>query len=277
MFSGQGSQFVGMGKEFEETVPELYKTYSDIYKVCQKGPEDKLNDTYYSQLCVLLVNHAAYLTHMQKNDGEIYAVAGFSLGEYNALAAAYMLPFSQVVELVMERARLMQSAASATKGAMIAVSGAAIARVKEIANSVEGYIDISNYNSPDQIVLAGEIEAVEKAEQLLESEGYRHTRLRTSGGFHSQLMHTAEKKFRKVLEGYTFNKPSCKIMSNLTGTYYGDDMDEVKESLALHISHPVKWQQEIEQLLLDGATDFIECGTGSTLTKLVNRIKRKLK
>ncbi len=280
MFPGQGSQKVGMGRTaFERSrgARELFQRASeilgfDVAKLCFEGPEEQLNDTRYTQLA-LFVTEMAIVEALREND-ELERpefVMGHSLGELMALAFAGVFSFDDGVLLVRERGRLMAEAGEKRPGKLAAIIGLPREKVEEVVSDVPGIVVAANINSPIQVVISGESEAVEQAAKLAKERGARRAVvLKVSVASHSPLMSEAAEKFRNVLEGVKFNPPQFPVIQNATARPTSDP-NEIKENLARQLVSPVLWVDSVRYAHENGVTRFIEIGPGKVLTGLVKQ------
>ncbi len=276
LFCGQGAQRVGMGKEYYDSQQALFDAKPELTRLCFDGPADELNRTINTQPALFMVSVAHYRELIKEFAEEnIFAAAGFSLGEFSALAAAGVMDYDATLTLVEQRAVAMQLCADNRQGAMTAVIGAEYAVIDEvIANARQlGVISVANYNCPGQTVISGEVKPIEAAERDFAERGISCKRLPVSGGFHTELMEKASEKLTELLANIQFNKPKYPILSNVTGDYYGDDVNAIKALLAQQVMSSVKWEDTIRRLKSDGVTQFVEVGVGKTLTSFLKRIK----
>lgn len=286
MFPGQGSQYIGMGKEFYEQIPickEVYDLASevtglDIPALCFEENE-KLNITEYTQICMLTTEAAIYMA-LEQNGYQPDVTAGLSLGEYGALIASGVMTAEEAFELVRKRGIFMQEAVPAG-GAMAAVLGldaAAIEKIcRETAEQTGSEVSIANYNCPGQIVISGQEEAVHLAgETCKESGAKRVVPLKVSGPFHSKMLQGAGEKLKEELKKVEISDSFVPYIANVTADYV-TKKEEVKPLLASQVSSSVRWQQTIERLLADGADEFVEIGPGRTLSGFVKKVNRDVK
>ena len=284
LFSGQGAQFVGMGKDLYDNF-DIAKKYFDeaenilnkpIKKIIFEGPEETLKQTENTQPAVMLMSYIAY--KILENEGiTADAFAGFSLGEYSALTAAGILSFEDGMKIIKARGFIMDEQSRKVDGAMAAIIGLEPEQIEEICKKAGGTIVPANYNSPSQTVVSGERAAVEKACALAdEAEAMKTVMLNVSGPFHSPLLEPAADKLRAALDTVKFNPiGSVKILSNVTADYHNDAA--LKDMLVKQMYSPVRWTKTIEKLAADGCETFIEVGPGKTLTGLMKQIDRSKK
>ena len=286
MFPGQGSQYIGMGKEFYEQIPickEVYDLASevtglDIPALCFEENE-KLNITEYTQICMLTTEAAIYMA-LEQNGYQPDVTAGLSLGEYGALIASGVMTAEEAFELVRKRGIFMQEAVPAG-GAMAAVLGldaAAIEQIcRETAEQTGSEVSIANYNCPGQIVISGQEEAVHLAGETCKASGAKRVvPLKVSGPFHSKMLQGAGEKLKEELKKVEISDSFVPYIANVTADYV-TKKEEVKPLLASQVSSSVRWQQTIERLLADGADEFIEIGPGRTLSGFVKKVNRDVK
>lgn len=283
MFSGQGSQYVGMGKELYENY-EVAKNVLDkanqildfdLKDMIFNGPEEELNNTKNTQPAIYTVS-AMVKAVLNENDLQPAAVAGHSLGEYSALFAAGVFSFEDGLKLVRRRGELMDQADPDGKGTMAAVIGLANEEVEAVLEEINGIVTVANYNSPGQVVISGEVEAVKKAEELLDEKGAKRViSLSVSGAFHSPLMEPAKEELKNTIEAVDFNDAEIPLIANVTADYVKDS-SEIKTALIKQLNNSVRWVETIERYKEDGYQDYIELGPGRVLKGLMRRIDRSL-
>ncbi|HYW33907.1 MAG TPA: ACP S-malonyltransferase [Balneolaceae bacterium] len=279
LFPGQGSQKVGMGREYYETNTQFSDLVDqaneilgfDLKSIMFEGPAEKLKQTEFTQPAIFTHSVALY----QTLDAQPDMVAGHSLGEFSALVACNTLSFSEALKAVHQRGTLMQQAGEENEGTMAAIIGMEDEEVKAIcqqASEVVGKeVTPANFNCPGQLVIAGYVEAVKKAVEIAKDQGCRLARLLpVSGAFHSSLMEPAYEGLKKVLKKLSFDEPDCPIYSNYTGSST-KDIGEIRTNLLNQLLNPVLWTQTVLNMHQNGATKFVEVGPGNVLQGLVKR------
>ena len=279
LFSGQGSQYQGMGKSLVEADSSLEKIYEagsdilgwDLKRMCLEAPAEELGETVHSQPAIMASSIIA-LEAAKKKGFEFEAVAGHSLGEYAAMYASDVLSLEDAFKIIKLRAEAMDKAAKSSDGSMAAILKIAPEKVEEVCAEIEGYVVPVNYNSPVQTVIAGEKEAVANACEKFAELKARAVPLAVASAFHSKIMQPAADEFAsKVNElGITFNKPSVKFYSNVLGTEL-TDFSDMPSLLTKHIISPVKFTSELAEMEKAGFTKFVEFGPGKVLTGLVKK------
>lgn len=282
MFSGQGAQKQGMGVEIYEQSEKAKEIFAaageEITKLCLEGTDEELSRTINTQPCVFTVTMAKWAQFAYEKEGDIRALAGFSLGEYAALCASGVFGegvdgFTKGLELVKKRASFMDEAAKEVAGGMVAVLGLHHADLREEIAEFED-VSIVNYNCPGQVVVAGKIDKLDLLIEKLNGKGIKNTKLAVSGAFHSKLMSSVVDKLKAELnkmELYDFQIP---VVGNVTGKFY-ESLDDLKELLPTQAAHSVHWQRSIEFLMDMGIEEFEEIGVGNTLSGFLRRIKNE--
>ena len=282
VFPGQGAQFVGMGKDLYETNPkakELFDKANEIlgYRISDimfEGTDDDLKQTKVTQPAVFL--HSV-ITALCLDDFKPDMVAGHSLGEFSALTAAGALTFEDGLRLVYARAMAMQKACEATPSTMAAVINLSDETIEQVCAelSKEGRVVVpANYNSPGQVVISGNVETVKEAcKRLKEAGAKRALPLAVGGAFHSPLMEPARIELAAAIEKAPVSTPICPVYQNVDALPHTDPA-EIKDNLLKQLTSPVRWTQSVQHMLSDGMTEFVECGPGTVLTKLIERIQK---
>lgn len=280
VFPGQGAQFTGMGKELYENSPlakELFEKANEILgfritDIMFEGTAEQLKETKVTQPAVFL--HSVILAKTLGDDFKPEMVAGHSLGEFSALVANGTLSFEDGLKLVSQRAMAMQKACEITPSTMAAVLGLDDKIVEDVCASIDGVVVAANYNCPGQLVISGELNAVEKAcEAMKEAGAKRALILPVGGAFHSPMMEPAREELAAAIEATTFSTPICPVYQNVPAKAVSDPT-EIKKNLITQLTAPVKWTQSVQQMIADGATLFTEVGPGKVLIGLVNKIDK---
>ena len=281
VFPGQGSQFVGMGKELYDNNPlakELFDKADDIlgFKITDKmfaGTDEDLKQTKVTQPAVFL--HSVISALCLGEECNPSMVAGHSLGEFSALVVAGALSFEDGLRLVSARAQAMQKACELTPSTMAAIIALPDATVEDICADVskDGNIVVAaNYNCPGQLVISGNIDAVNEACERLKAAGAKRALpLKVGGAFHSPLMQPAKDELQAAIEATEFHTPKCPVYQNVDALPHTDPA-EIKLNLIAQLTAPVKWTYEVQKMIADGATDFTECGPGKALQGMIAKI-----
>ena len=282
IFPGQGAQFPGMGKDLYDNSPlakDLFEKANDILgfsitDVMFNGSAEDLQQTKVTQPAIFL--HSVSLAKTLGDDFRPEMVAGHSLGEFSALVANGALDFEAALKLVSKRALAMQKACEIEPSTMEAVLGLEDDVVEEVCAQTPGIVVAANYNCPGQLVISGEIEAIDKAcESLTEKGARRALVLPVGGAFHSPLMEPAREELAAAIEATDFARPICPIYQNVTANAVTDPSD-IKSNLIAQLTAPVRWTQTIKQMIADGGTEFIELGPGKVLQGLMRKIDRNV-
>jgi len=282
IFPGQGAQFTGMGLDLYENSPlaqELFEQANEILgfpitDIMFEGSAEELKQTKVTQPAIFL--HSVILAKTLGDHFKPEMVAGHSLGELSALVANGVLTFEDGLKLVSKRALAMQKACEAQESTMAAVLGLEDAIVEEVCASVNGVVVAANYNCPGQLVISGEISAIDKACELLTERGARRAlKLPVGGAFHSPLMEPAREELAQAIQNTTFSEPTCPVYQNVVAKAVLNP-EEIKENLIAQLTAPVRWTQSIQQMIKDGGTEFIEVGPGKVLQGLMRKIDRNV-
>lgn len=281
VFPGQGAQFSGMGKSLYDNhsfAKEQFDKANDILgfnitKIMFEGSDEELKQTKVTQPAIFLHSVLAALTSESfKPD----LVAGHSLGEFSSLVANGALSFEDGLSLVYKRAMAMQKACEAQPSTMAAVLGLEDEKVEEICAQISGVVVPANYNCPGQLVISGEVPAVEAAcEKLKEAGAKRALVLPVGGAFHSPLMEPAREELAEAIANTHFSQPSCPVFQNVDALGHSD-IAEIKANLISQLTAPVRWTQSVQNMIAAGATEFVECGPGKVLQGLVMKVNRDM-
>ena len=282
IFPGQGAQFTGMGLDLYEKSPLAQKYFEkandilgfSITDIMFEGTAEALKETKVTQPAIFL--HSVILAKVLGDDFKPEMVAGHSLGELSALVANGVLTFEDGLKLVSKRALAMQKACEIAPSTMAAVLGLEDVIVEDTCSEIEGVVVAANYNCPGQLVISGEITAVEKACKVLSEKGARRALLLPVGGaFHSPMMEPARDELAAAIEATTFSNPTCPVYQNVSACAVTDP-SEIKNNLMIQLTAPVRWTQSIQAMIADGGTEFIEVGPGKVLQGLMRKIDRSV-
>ncbi len=286
VFPGQGAQFPGMGKDLYESnqlAKELFDKANDILgfritDIMFDGTDEELRQTKVTQPAVFL--HSVISALCMGDAFKPEMVGGHSLGEFSALVASGCLSFEDGLTLVSKRAMAMQKACEAAPSTMAAIIGLDDETISRICNEVSaegnGVVVAANYNCPGQVVISGDIDAIDTACARLKEAGARRALpLKVGGAFHSPLMMPAQEELAAAIEQTRFNKPNCPVYQNVDAQGH-TDADEIKANLLKQLTSPVRWTKEVQNMIADGATDFTECGPGKVLQGLIMKINKEV-
>lgn len=279
IFPGQGSQFPGMGKDLYDQSEEAKALFEkanevlgfDIADIMFNGSAEDLKQTRVTQPAIFI--HSVILAKIANINPDM--VAGHSLGEFSALVANEALTFEDGLSLVYKRAMAMQAACEANPSAMAAVLGLEDQEVEAACAEVQGEVVVAaNYNCPGQLVISGSNQGVNLAAEILKAKGAKRVLpLPVGGAFHSPLMEPAREELEKAIKNTKFKQPKCPVYQNVNGQP-ARDMETIQQNLIAQLTAPVRWTQSIQRMLVDGATEFIECGPGKVLQGLVKKIEK---
>lgn len=280
VFPGQGAQYPGMGKDLYTNYPaakELFDLADQVLgfslsSIMFEGTAEELKETKVTQPAIFTMS--VIMAKLLGNDFKPDLVAGHSLGEFSALTAAGALSFEDALVLVSKRAMAMQKACETTPSTMAAILGLSDQQVEDICVSVDGIVVAANYNCPGQLVISGELTAVEKScEKATQSGARRAIILPVGGAFHSPLMEPAREELAAAISATVFKTPICPVVQNSVAKAV-QNPEEIKQNLIDQLTAPVRWTQSIQEMITLGATDYIECGPGKTLQGLIKKIDR---
>ncbi len=278
VFPGQGAQFVGMGKDLYDNNAEaraLFEKANEILgfsitDLMFAGTDEDLRQTAVTQPAIFI--HSVLLAKSLGADFKPDMVAGHSLGEFSALVAAGALSFEDGLRLVAARARAMQKACELTESTMAAVLALPDEKVEEICAGIEGTVVCANYNCPGQLVISGEVAAIDAACEALKAAGAKRAlKLKVGGAFHSPCMEPARAELAAAIEATEFHTPVCPVFQNVDALPHTDP-SEIKANLVAQLTAPVRWIQSVRNMIADGATEFVELGPGKVLQGLVAKI-----
>ena len=281
VFPGQGAQFSGMGLDLyneNDIAKELFNSANTIlgFKITEimfHGSAEDLKQTKVTQPAIFL--HSVILAKLMGDSFNPDMVAGHSLGEFSALVSNGVITFEDGLKLVSKRAIAMQKACDLQESTMAAVLGLEDSIVERICEEINGVVVAANYNCPGQLVISGEVSAINKAcEKLKENGARRALVLPVGGAFHSPLMNPAKEELEKAINNTVFKKPTCPIYQNVTASAVVDE-SEIKNNLISQLTSPVRWTHTVQQMIADGAKEFIEVGPGKVLQGLVKKINRE--
>lgn len=282
VFPGQGAQFVGMGKDLYDNsaeARELFEKANEIlgFRITDlmfEGTPEDLKKTAVTQPAIFI--HSVLLAKSLGADFKPDMVAGHSLGEFSALVAAGALSFEDGLRLVAARANAMQKACESNPSTMAAIIALPDEKVEEVCASVPGVLVCANYNCPGQLVISGEIEAIDRACELLKEAGAKRAlKLPVGGGFHSPCMEPARAELAEAIEHTEFHTPVCPVYQNVDALPHTDPA-EIKGLLVAQLTAPVRWTQTVRNMIANGATEFVELGPGKVLQGLVSKINREV-
>ena len=281
VFPGQGAQYVGMGKDLyenSELAKQLLEQANEIlgFRITDmmfNGTDEDLRQTKVTQPAIFL--HSVILAKTMP-DFKPDMVAGHSLGEFSALTAAGALSFEDGLKLVSQRAMAMQKACESEPSTMAAIVGLDDQIIEEVCASINEVVVPANYNCTGQLVISGSFKGIEEAcEKLIEKGAKRALKLQVGGAFHSPLMEPARAELAKAIEETPINEPICPIYQNVNAKPFTNPV-QIKENLIAQLTSPVRWTQTVQNMIIDGATDFLEIGPGSVLKGLIKKIDRNV-
>ncbi len=286
LFPGQGAQFVGMGRDFYERFPEARSLFdqtagvlgSEFIDMIFNGPENRLQVTEYTQPAILTVS-AAIFRVIEKLGLKPAALAGLSLGEYSALVAAGSITFEEALPLVQKRGIFMQDAVAEGEGSMAAIMGLTHDQVEQVCHDArsQGLVSPANYNCPGQIVISGQVGAVDLAVKLAKEAGAKKvTGLKVSAPFHCALLQPVEEKLARELDKTMIMEPGVPVVFNVSAQL-ATDPAQIKENLVKQVSSPILWEQSVRNLIAEGIDCFIGLGPGNSLSRLMKRIAPELR
>ena len=285
VFPGQGSQYVGMGKDIYENYESAKRIFDtaneeldiDLKEIMFNGPEEELTKTENTQPAILTLSTAITEIIKENTDINVEGCAGLSLGEYSAMVYSGAFEFKDAVSLVKKRGRFMQEAVPAGKGTMAAILGLDRNVLIDCLNKAKEYgiVEAANFNCPGQIVISGEIPAIEKAVELCKESGAKKAViLKVSAPFHSSMLKPAGEKLSIELDNIAVKSLKVPVISNVSGDYI--QIDNIKESLIKQVSSSVLWEDSVERFINDGFDTFVEIGSGKTLKPFIKKVASKL-
>jgi len=280
VFPGQGSQVVGMAKDFADAIPECKALFEqanailgyDLQRICFEGPQDELNKSNHAQLGIFVASAAAFKAlQLKQPDFEYDVLAGHSLGEWTALHVAGVVGFEDTIKILKARGEFMQAACEENSGAMLAVmnlDGDILVKIAE-----EAGCSVANFNSLAQTVLSGTAESIDKAEELVKEAGAkRAVRLPVAGAFHSPLMQSAAERMDAFLADIELAPPQIPVFSNVTADVH--EPAAIRANMVKQITSSVQWVASVQKLAADGVDEIVECGPGKVLAGLIKRIDK---
>ena len=281
LFPGQGAQFSGMGKDLYENpiAKDLFEKANEIIgfrisDIMFSGTEEELKETKVTQPAIFL--HSVILAKTLGDDFKPDMVAGHSLGEFSALVSASALSFEDGLRLVITRANAMQKACEIQPSTMAAILGLADTVVEDVCKDIDEVVVAANYNCPGQVVISGSIAGVDKACEALTAAGAKRAlKLNVGGAFHSPLMEPARVELQEAIEKVSISSPICPIYQNVY-PQANTDPEKIKENLITQLTGAVRWTQAVEQMIADGASEFVEVGPGNVLQGLVKKVNRAM-
>ncbi len=284
IFPGQGSQFVGMGKNIVEKFPESNTIFEkskqilnyDLKKLCFEGPVEKLNNTRYTQPAIFTISYIIF-SYLKSNNIYPAMTAGHSLGEYSALCAAGSFSFEEGLYLVHKRGQLMDSAVPEGEGSMAAIIGLEKNIILDFCNEVNGILEIANINCPGQIIISGDKKALKTGMEIAKNRGARKViELNVSGPFHSSLMEPVQKKLNEEINNIKIKSPEIPVIANVSAKFI-NNKEQVKKELLTQLTGTVCWEESMELMINKNINIFVETGPGKVLKGLMRRINRKVK
>lgn len=280
LFPGQGSQFIGMGRDLVDSFPVAKEIFQNVDDICKRpisrlsfeGPIEELTLTENLQPAITAMNLAC-MSVLKESGVQAHVSAGHSLGEYAALVSTEILSGDDALRLVQKRGELMHRESLSHPGTMAAVIGLPFEKVQGIVeeSKEDGILAVANHNTAEQIVITGQKEPVSRAIQMVKKEGARAIPLKVSGAWHCLLMEGAVKEFRQFMEHIPFSSPRSKMLFNATGRIETDP-ESIREIMAKQLISPVKWYDIVQNMISDGVTTFVEVGPKKVLTGLVKKI-----